>query len=536
MERETGREIIASGQAVLGMELGSTRIKAVLTAPVGTLLAQGSHRWETRLEDGNWTYDPAEIWSGLREAYGALAADAAGRYGAEIRTLAAMGVSAMMHGYLAFDENGTLLVPFRTWRNTSTRPASEALSKALACNIPQRWSASHLYQAMLNREPHLARLRFLTTLSGWVHWRLTGERVLGIGDAAGMFPVDEAAGDFDPEKLKIFENLAREQGFSQPIRPLLPAVKTAGQPAGVLTAEGAKLLDGSGRLRPGVPLAPPEGDAGTGMTATDSLLPRTGNVSAGTSVFAMVVLEKPLSGWYPELDVVATPAGRQVVMVHCNNGTPDLDAWVALLREAGLGGGDPEAAYGAFYRAALSGEPDCGGVTACSYLAGEPVTGLDAGIPLLARTPDGRLTLANFSRAMLLGTLATLKLGLALLMEREGVAIETLVGHGGLFQTGDAAQRLLAGLLNVPVRCMETAGEGGPWGMALLASYRVNRRDGETLEAFLHRQVFGGVASTVVRPDAGDAAGAARYLTRYERLLAAERAAVAAFETKGEQA
>lgn len=515
-----------SGGAILGMELGSTRIKAVLIGPDGLPLAQGAYHWENRLEDGNWTYPLEEVRLGLRAAYASLAADVERRYGTEIRRLAAAGVSAMMHGYLAFDECGKLLVPFRTWRNTSTRQAADKLTGALRFNFPQRWSAAHLYQAILNREPHVEKIRFLTTLSGYVHWCLTGEKVLGIGDAAGMFPVDGAAGDFDRERLRGFDALAAKERFSRPLRELLPAVRRAGEPAGVLTEAGAKLLDSTEALQPGVPMAPPEGDAGTGMTATNSLAPRTGNVSAGTSIFAMVVLKKPLAGVYPELDVVATPEGRDAVMVHCNNGTSDLDAWVRLLREAGLGGGDENAAYELFYRKALEGDADCGGVAVCNYLSGEPVTGLDAGIPLLARMPDAKLTLANFARANLLGAMATLKLGMEILTEREGVSIDTLTGHGGLFQSGDAAQKLLAGLLDTPVRCMETAGEGGPWGMALLASYLVNRNAGESLGEFLQERVFRRIRNTTVRPDPRDAAGAAAYLRRYRKLLQVERAAV----------
>lgn len=531
MKREDGRKIVESGGAVLGMELGSTRIKAVLIAPDGAPLARGAHHWENRLENGNWTYSLEEVWPGLQDAYAHLAADAEARYGAPLRRLAAAGVSGMMHGYLAFDGSGELLVPFRTWRNTGTRRASEELTGALGCSIPQRWSAAHLYQAILNRESHVGRIRFLTTLSGYVHWRLTGEKALGIGDAAGMFPVDGAAGDFDGEKLRRFDDLTRQAGFPRPLRTLLPAVRRAGRPAGNLTAAGAKLLDPTGTLLPGVPMAPPEGDAGTGMTATNALTPRTGNISAGTSIFAMVVLERPLAHSCPELDTVATPTGRDVAMVHCNNGTSDLDAWMGLLREAGLGGGDENAAYDAFYRAALAGRPDCGGVTVCNYLAGEPVTGLDAGIPLLARTPDAALTLENFARANLLGALATLKLGMEILTEREGVSIDALTGHGGLFQTGDAAQRLLAGLLGVPVRCMETAGEGGPWGMALLADYLVCQGSGESLEDFLRDRIFYRVKSSTARPDPQDAAGAAAYLRRYRKLLTAERAAVREFQT-----
>lgn len=526
MERETGKQIVESGRAILGMEFGSTRIKAILIGPDGLPLAQGAHHWENRLENGNWTYPLEEVRFGLRDAYANLAADVRMRYGTEIRHLAAAGISAMMHGYLAFDESGNLLVPFRTWRNTSTRQAAGELTGALRFNFPQRWSAAHLYQAILNREPHVGKIRFLTTLSGYVHWQLTGEKVLGIGDAAGMFPVDGAAGDFDGEKLRGFDALTAKEHFSRPLRELLPEVRRAGEPAGVLTEAGAELLDTAGALQPGVPMAPPEGDAGTGMTATDSLAPQMGNVSAGTSIFAMVVLKKPLTGVYPELDVVATPEGRDAVMVHCNNGTSDLDAWVRLLREAGLGGGDESAAYELFYRKALEGDADCGGVAVCNYLSGEPVTGLDEGIPLLARTPDAKLTLANFARANLLSAMATLKLGMALLTEREGVSIDTLTGHGGLFQSGNAAQKLLAGLLGVPVRCMETAGEGGPWGMALLASYLVNRNAGESLEGFLRERVFRKIRNTTVRPDARDTDGAAAYLRRYRKLLNVERAAV----------
>lgn len=523
--------MIESGRAVLGIEFGSTRIKAVLIGPDHMPMAQGDHTWENRLENGIWTYSLAEVRAGLQAAYRAMAADAAEKYGAAPAHLAALGISAMMHGYLPFDANGALLVPFRTWRNTITEQAAAALTEAFSFNIPQRWSVAHLYQAILNGEAHVPQIAFLTTLAGYVHWQLSGEKVLGVGDAAGMFPIDSETGDYSAPMLAAFDSLVAEKRYPWTLRGILPKVLPAGADAGTLTEAGARLLDPSGTLCAGALLAPPEGDAGTGMAATNSVAARTGNVSAGTSVFAMIVLEKALSNHYPEIDMVTTPTGKAVAMVHCNNCTSDLNAWVELLQEASgaLGGRtDLNEVYGTLYRKALEGDADCGGVLTCNYFSGEPITRLDEGRPLVVRRPDAKFTLANFMRANLYSAMATLKLGMDILTEKEHVSVDTLMGHGGLFKTKGVAQRLMAGALNVPVSCMETAGEGGPWGMALLAAYRANRAEGETLEAYLADRVFAGAAGETIAPDAADAAGFASFIEQYQKGLAAERAAVAA--------
>ena len=518
-------------KTALGLELGSTRIKAVLIGPNHTVLASGSHDWENCFRDGYWTYSLLSIWRGIQDAYAKLASDYETKYGEKLREIGAMGVSAMMHGYLPFDAEGRQLTCFRSWRNTTTGPAAERLTELLGFNIPQRWSVAHLYQAILNGETHVRDVAFLTTLAGYVHWQLTGEKVLGIGDASGMFPIDSSTMDYDTAMMASFDELLRDASLPYTLRDILPQILVAGQNAGSLTAEGAIWLDPTGTLRPGVPLCPPEGDAGTGMAATNSVAPRTGNVSAGTSVFAMLVLEKPLSKVYPEIDMVTTPAGAPVAMVHCNTCTSDLDAWVKLLGEMAAAAGAPlekPALYDLFYEKALEGEADCGGLVNYNYYSGEPVTGLDEGRPLLVRRPDARLTLANLARAQLYATMATLKLGMDILFEGEGVRLDTLLGHGGLFKTPVAGQKLLAGALGVPVAVMETAGEGGPWGMALLAAYCVRRAEGQTLEEYLADTVFRGAQGSVQQPDAADTAGFARFLTDYKSGLAVEKAAAAA--------
>lgn len=521
-------------RTVLGLELGSTRIKAVLIGPEHTVLASGAHDWENRLEGGYWTYHLDDVWAGVQDAYAKLAADYAARCGAPLVTVGAMGVSAMMHGYLPFGKNGALLTPFRTWRNTTTGQAAARLTERLGFNIPQRWSVAHLYQAILNGEAHVADVAFLTTLAGYVHWRLTGEKVLGVGDASGMFPIDSAACDYDRAMLAQFDALAENVPWR--LAELLPHVLPAGAPAGTLTAEGARLLDPTGTLRPGVPLCPPEGDAGTGMAATNSVAPRTGNVSAGTSVFAMLVLERPLSRVYPEIDLVTTPTGAPVAMVHCNTCTSDLDAWVGLLGEMAAAAGAPlkkPALYDLFYQKALEGDADCGGLVNYNYYSGEPVMGLDSGCPLFVRRPDARLTLANFARAQLYSAIAALKCGMDILFERENVRLDSLLGHGGLFKTPVVGQRLLAGALGVPVAVMETAGEGGPWGMALLAAYLLERRDGETLERYLADRVFAAAKSAVEPPRPEDRAGFDRFLAQYRKGLAAQQAAANALASGG---
>ena len=512
----------------LGMEHGSTRIKAVLIDAAHTPLAQGEFTWENRLQNGIWTYPMEEVRQGVQAAYAALAADVRAKHGTALSVVGCIGVSAMMHGYLAFDENWNLLVPFRTWRNTMTAAAAAELTAAFGFNIPQRWSVAHLYQAMLNREPHLEKIAHITTLAGYLHFLLTDVNALGVGDASGMFPIDSATGQYDAAMLKKFNELAVKQGYAFDLRALLPAVLCAGADAGALTETGAKLLDPTGVLQPGVPFCPPEGDAGTGMAATNSVAPRTGNVSAGTSIFAMVVLEKPLSKVYPEIDMVTTPDGAAVAMVHCNNCTSDLNAWVDLLAESAAlcgAGIDKGTLFTRLFNESLKGAPDCGGVVPINYISGESVTHFDAGLPLLLRRPNSDFTLANFMRANIYSAFATLALGLNIL-KQEHVALDTLLGHGGIFKTPGVAQRYLAAAAGAPVTCMETAGEGGPYGMALLAAYRLYRRAGETLAAYLNRCVFADARSVTLAPDADDTDGFAKFLTEYKNALNAERAVV----------
>ncbi|CAM5427913.1 xylulokinase [Leifsonia shinshuensis] len=532
----THRDALVSGRTALGIELGSTRIKACLVdaADPATVLAVGSHEWENDFVDRTWTYSLDAVWSGLQAAYAALVADAEARHGVRPRTAGAIGVSAMMHGYLAFDAAGELLVPFRTWRNTTTGPASAELGELFGVNIPLRWSIAHLHQAVLDDEPHLSRLHTITTLAGHVHERLTGRRVLGVGDASGMFPIDSATAGYDAELLARYDARVGS-ALPKPLLDLLPEVLVAGEPAGELTPEGAALLDPSGELLPGIPFCPPEGDAGTGMVATGSVAPRTGNVSAGTSIFAMVVLERPLAQPHHELDLVTTPAGDAVAMVHCNNGASELSAWASLFGRFAEAAGVPVAADAVFetlFREALDGEADAGGLLAYNYLAGEPITGLDEGRPLIARTPDSRLTLGNFVRAQLYGVFGTLALGMQVL-HAEGAALDRMFAHGGMFRTAGVAQRFLAGALDAPVSVADTASEGGAWGAAVLAAYLGGARDGTPLDAYLDREVFSGFAADTVEPDPDDVAGFASYLARYRAGLAAERAAVESIALKG---
>lgn len=521
---------ISAGKASLGIEFGSTRIKAVLVGPDLAPIAQGAFDWENRLEDGVWTYHDDEIWAGLRAAYAALASDVERKYGVWPERLAAIGFSAMMHGYLAFDAEGKLLVPFRTWRNTITGEAADELSRLFAFNIPQRWTIAHLHQAVLNGEKHVPDVRFVTTLAGYVHWRLTGRKVLGVGDASGVFPIDSATLDYDARMVAAYDALLAPRGLPWKLRDLLPEVLPAGADAGALTEEGARLLDPTGALQAGVPLAPPEGDAGTGMVATNSVAARTGNVSAGTSVFAMAVLERPLKGWYPEVDMVTTPTGKAVAMVHCNTCTSDLNAWIELLGEAAAALGasfDKPKLYDTLFAKALEGAPDAAGLVACNYLSGEPVTGLAEGRPLFARLPDAKLRLGDFMRTHVYSAVATLRLGMDILFERERVALDSLLGHGGLFKAPVVGQQLLADALGVPVTCLSTAGEGGPWGMALLSAYRAEKADGETLEAFLARRAFASAKGSTLAPTATGKTGFDAWLARYRGLLEAEKAAVA---------
>lgn len=520
---------LAQGHAVLGIELGSTRIKAVLVDPDGRPLASGSHDWENQLDAGVWTYSLDAVWAGLQDAYAKLVADAEATHGVRPTTFAAAGISAMMHGYLAFDAADELLVPFRTWRNTTTERASVELTELFGYPIPQRWSIAHLRQAVLDDEPHVGSVAFLTTLAGYVHWRLTGERVLGVGDASGMFPVDPATRGYDTALVESFDTLVADRlpGFA--LERVLPRVLVAGTDAGRLTAEGAALLDPTGALQAGVPLCPPEGDAGTGMVATNAIAPRTGNVSVGTSIFAMIVLERPLSAAHPEVDLVTTPAGDLVAMVHCNNGASELGAWAGLLGEfaAALGHpSSPDAVFGALLGAAPQGEADGGGLLAYNYLAGEPVTGLAEGRPLVVRTADSRFTLANFSRTLVHGVFGTLALGMRVL-DAEGVEVDAMLAHGGLFRTQGVAQRMLAAALDTRVSVGTSAGEGGAWGIAVLAAY-LGAAGEQSLGDFLTARVFAGQAVVDVDPDPADVAGFAAYLERYSAGLAVERAAVEA--------
>jgi len=501
----------------LGIELGSTRVKAVTIGEGFRPVSSGDYTWASRFENGVWTYPLEEVWTGLKAALSQVE---------NREEVAAMGVSAMMHGYLAFDKDWNLLTPFRTWQNTITGPAAAELTELFGFNIPQRWSVAHLYQAVLNGEAHVPQVAHITTLAGYVHYMLTGVNAVGIGEASGMFPIDSAALDYDAGMIEKFDALPKVQGLPWKLRDLLPKVLTAGEAAGTLTESGAALLDGL--LAPGIPFAPAEGDAGTGMTATNAVAPRTGNVSAGTSIFSMVVLEKPLEKVYEEIDLVTTPAGAPVAMVHCNNCTNDTNAWVSVLGEAArLFGANPSTSelYRKLYEKSLEGGADCGGVLVCNYLAGEGVTHMDAGRPMVVRRPDSVFNLANFFRAQLYATMATLKIGMDILAE-EGVAIDSLTGHGGLFKTPVVGQSYMAAACNAPVTCMETAGEGGPYGMALLAAYMLQRSEGESLEDYLASRVFAGVSGSTAEPETDTAAGFDSYIKWYKALLEVEQAAV----------
>lgn len=525
----TVKEAIMNGEAVLGIELGSTRIKAVLIDEDNRPVASGSYDWENQLENGIWTYALDEVWKGLQESYAALKADVKQKYDVTLKRLGAVGISAMMHGYLVFDKEGKQLVPFRTWRNTITGEAAQELTELFQFNIPQRWSIAHLYQAILNKEAHVPEIDYMTTLSGYIHWKLTGEKVMGVGEASGMFPIDSNVKQFDAKMLEQFQELIVSKGYPWKISEILPRVLCAGEDAGRLTDEGARLLDPSGELEAGIPCCPPEGDAGTGMTATNSVRPRTGNVSAGTSVFAMIVLEHALKKVHPELDLVTTPDGSPVAMVHCNNCTSDLNAWVGLFREFAECFGiqtDMNRLFGTLYNKALEGDPDCGGLLAYNYFSGEHITGFEEGRPLFVRTPDARFNLANFMRVHLFTSLGALKTGLDILFRDEGVEADEVLGHGGLFKTRGVGQRIMAAAMDVPVTVMETAGEGGAWGIALLASYMKHKGQGKSLGEYLSVHVFADEKGETLKPDPEDVRGFDAFLTRYTKGLAIEHAAV----------
>lgn len=523
------REAVEAGKTILGIEFGSTRIKAVLTNEENTPIAQGAHDWENRLENGIWTYTLEDIWSGLQDAYAKLAADVKAQCGASLKKIGAIGFSAMMHGYMVFDKEGTLMVPFRTWRNTITEQAAKQLTAAFSFNIPQRWSIAHLYQAILNGEEHVKDVRYITTLAGYIHWKLTGKKVLGNGDAAGMFPIDIATKKFNEKMMDQFDELTAEKNFPWKIREILPEVLVAGEDAGVLTEEGAKLLDPTGTLQSQIPMCPPEGDAGTGMVATNSVAVRTGNVSAGTSVFAMAVLEKDLTKPYEEIDLVTTPAGDLVAMVHCNNCTSDLNAWVNLFREFAESMGmtaDMNQIFGTLYNKALEGDSDCGGLLAYNYFSGEHITGFNEGRPLFVRKPDSKFNLANFMRVHLYTSLGALKTGMNILLKKEHVALDRMMGHGGLFKTKGVGQRILAGAIDTPVYVMETAGEGGAWGIALLADYLIKKEDKESLTDYLENKVFHDAVGTGMDPVTEDVEGYEKFMETYAKGLAIEKAAV----------
>ena len=523
------REAIRQGRTVLGIEFGSTRIKAVLIDEERSPVASGNYDWENQYQDHIWTYSMDAIRNGLRGCYESLKEDVNRQYGVELTKFAAIGVSAMMHGYLAFNEKDELLVPFRTWRNTITGEASEKLTRLFSYHIPQRWSIAHLYQAVLNGEEHVKDVSFITTPAGFIHWKLTGRKVIGCGDAAGMFPIDTAVKDYNSAMLDQFDELVAGCHFPWKIRDLLPEVLLAGENAGCLTEEGALLLDPSGALEAGIPLCPPEGDAGTGMAATNSTAVRTGNVSAGTSVFSMAVLEKELTKPYDAIDLVTTPSGDLVAMVHCNNCTSDLNAWVGLFKEfAGVFGMDVDMdhLYGTLYNKALEGDADCGGLLAYNYYSGEHITGFDEGRPLFVRSPESRFNLANFMRVHLFTSLGALKTGMDILLKEEHVKLDRLTGHGGLFKTKGVGQRILAAAVNTPVCVMETAGEGGAWGIALLADYMVRKEDGESLNDYLADKVFADTEGTVMNPETEDVEGYEKFMEKYKKGLAVERAAV----------
>ena len=520
---------IEAGRTALGIEFGSTRIKAVLVDETHNPIAMGTHDWENRLENHIWTYSLEDIWGGLQDCYASLAKDVQEKYGVTLTTIGSMGFSGMMHGYMPFDEKGELLVPFRTWRNTMTGEAVKVLSPLFEFNIPQRWSIAHLYQAILNKEEHVGRIDFFTTLAGYIHWRLSGEKVLGVGEASGMFPIDSTTGDYDEKMLAKFDELVSKEGFAWNIKGILPKVLNAGEKAGCLTEEGAALLDVSGNLQAGIPMCPPEGDAGTGMVATNSVRVRTGNVSAGTSVFSMVVLEKAMKKAYEEIDMVTTPDGMPVAMVHCNNCTSDLNAWVNLFDQFAETFGmkiDRNDLYGTLYRKALEADADCGGLVAYNYFSGEPVTGMNEGRPMFVRMPDADFTLANFMRSHLYSALAALKVGNDILLKEEKVAVDSLMGHGGLFKTPVVGQQILAAALNAPVTVMDTASEGGPWGMAVLAAYMMEKGENEGLADYLSEKIFAGQTGTTIAPQASDVAGFDAFMTKYVATLSAEKAAV----------
>lgn len=522
------RELILAGKTSLGIEFGSTRIKAVLIGEKHEPIASGSYDWENQLVDNIWTYSLEEIWKGLQACYADLALDVEKQYGVKLENIGSIGFSAMMHGYMAFNHKDELMVPFRTWRNNITGKATSVLTPLFGQQIPQRWSIAHLYQAILNNEEHVKDITYITTLAGYIHWMLTGKKVLGIGDASGMFPIDSTIMDYHQEMLDKFDQLIEEKEYGWKIRQIMPKVLVAGEDAGYLTEEGAKLLDPTGTLKSGIMVCPPEGDAGTGMAATNSVAKRTGNVSAGTSVFAMIVLEKALSKVYDEIDMVTTPDGSPVAMVHSNNCTSDLNAWVGLFKETLETFGvkvDANELYGTLYRKALEGDADCGGLLSYCYYSGEHITGFEEGRPLFVRKPESTFSLANFMKTNLFTTVGALKIGMDIL-EKENVKVEKILGHGGLFKTKGVGQKVMADAMNIPVAVMETAGEGGAWGIALLAAYAKNKQEDETLAAYLDNKVFAHAQSSLMNPEESGVKEFEDFMVRYKKGLPIEKAAV----------
>ena len=522
-------EKIRAGKTSLGIEFGSTRIKAVLIDDTYTTIAAGDYGWASHLEDGLWSYSQEEIWTGLQTAYSALAEDVENAYGEKLTRVGRIGFSAMMHGYLAFGKDGELLVPFRTWQNTNTSEAHEKLSELFQYNIPERWSIAHLYQAVLNNEEHIGKVDFFTTLAGYVHWKLTGKKVLGVGDASGMFPIDPTTHTYETEFIEKFNAIPEVAAQPWKLADLLPEPLVAGTPAGALTEEGAKLLDPTGTLQPGITFAPPEGDAGTGMVATNSVRVRTGNVSAGTSIFAMVVLERKLERLHPEVDLVTTPAGDLAGMSHANNFTSDLNAWVGLFGQFAAAIGTPVDAgtlYGTLFRAAIADDVDsnCGGLINYPFRSGEFLAGLPEGRPLFARGPEARMSLGNFMRAQLFSAFSPVKIGMDVMTKDEGVAVDSLVGHGGIFTTPKVAQKILAAAFDTPIKVMSTAAEGGAWGMAVLADYLWHAD--QPLDEFLDARVFADAASTTENPDEGDVAGFEEFFDRFRKGLPIEHVAI----------
>jgi len=523
------KQVIINGETSLGIEFGSTRIKAVLIDHRFKTIASGSYEWENRLEDGFWTYNLVDIITGLQTAYSEMKQEVERNYGITIRKIGSIGISAMMHGYMAFDKTGELLVPFRTWRNATTNAAAKELTERFQFNIPERWSIAHLYQAILNEEKHLPRIDLITTLAGYIHWLLTGKKAIGIGDASGMFPIDELTNDYNQTMVEQFDELIASKSYPWKLKDILPKVYVSGEGAGLLTEIGAKILDRSLNLQPGIPLCPPEGDAGTGMVATNSVKKRTGNVSVGTSVFAMIVLEKELSKVYPEIDLVTTPSGSPVAMVHANNCSSDLNAWLGLFREVSEAMGqkvETGKLFEVMLNKALEADSDGGGLLSYGYLSGENITGLERGRPLFVRSPESRFNLANFMRTHLFTAFGALKMGMDILTKEEHVAIDQILAHGGLFKTPVVGQKIVAAAMNAPVSVMATAGEGGAWGMAILASYMVNNAQNESLEDFLDGHVFEEVDRQEFYPDGFDVEGFETFIERYKKGLAIEQASV----------